>query len=227
MRCVLTTSWDANYYDIAAITTPIMHAYCIQNGYHFYPRKDFFHLEMDRDPSLLTYGDRIKIQLYKDLYSLDKYDLVVWMDVDTLITNMTVQLEDIIGDRPFLWTYGPSGPLSGFTMARTTPEVHVALHYTQHRAAEDAGPRAPGGRSDQDTMRMFSSLPPYDRIFGGRNCVSMKEAGHCMPFARFGWETYAYLGDWEPGDFLFTLPSVPVEERIEALLAKRAEVYGE
>lgn len=225
-RIALTTSWNEAYDAIAEVTTPLMYAYCLRNGYNFVPYKGKFHLDMALDPSLLTYGDRCKIQLYKDLYY--QYDLVVWMDVDTVITNIDVRMEDIIDDRPFLWTYGPSGPLSGFTMARTIPEVHCALHAVQHRAAEDASPLAPGGRSDQDTMRFFMPVPPYDRIFGGRNLVSCKTAGHCMPFDRFGWSPrYSYLGDWEPGDFLWTIPSVPIEERLALLREKRIEIYGE
>lgn len=224
-RIILTTAWNLLYEPIAAVTTPVMHAYCLAHGYDFRPFRGKFHLDMALDPSLLSYGDRCKIQLYKDMY--DEADLIVWLDVDTMITNMAVRLEDIIEDRCFLWTYGPTGPLSGFTMARTTPQVHNALHQVQHRAAEDASPAAPGGRSDQDTMRFFAPHPPFTEVFGGRNLVSCKEAGHCFPAHIYGWERYAYLCDWTEGDFLWTLPAKPVEERVERLLEVRKATYGE
>lgn len=223
MKIAVITAWNDAYSEVAGITVPIMHLYCLRHGYEFLPYRGGFHLDLDRDKSLLSYGDRAKIRIYKDLYA--HYDLIVWLDVDTVITNMDVQLEDILGERNFLWTYGPSGPLSGFTMARTTPEVLCALHAVYHRAAEDASPSAPGGRSDQDTMRFFMGMPPYDKVFGGDNCVSCKQAGHCFPFKLYGWEAFAYLGDWEPGDFLCTFPSLPLPQRIKMLEECRQAVY--
>jgi hypothetical protein len=199
-----------------------MHAYCQSRGYHLKLYRGRFHLDLDRDPSLLTYGDRLKITLYEELY--DDYDLVVWMDVDVLITNPDVTFESIIGERPFLWTYGPNGPLSGFTMARTIPEVHCFLHMVKHRAAEDYGMFGGGGRSDQDTMRYLGQWPPFKAV--AENLVSCKEAGHCMPVEPFGWERYRYLVEWEPGDFMFTVPSLPLGERLEMLKAKMQAVYA-
>lgn len=221
MRIALVTAWDELYADIAGLTAPIMHLYCLRHGYDFLPFKNRFHLSIERDPSLLTYGDRAKIQIYKDYYS--QYDAIAWLDIDTVITNLEVKLEDLLGGRPFLWTYGPSGPLSGFTIARTTPRVHLALHAVQHWAAEQKGPDAPGGRSDQDGMRHFLKVPPFDEVF--ENIVSCKDAGHCMPFSVYGWNEYAWLGDWERGDFLFTVPSLPVPARLKMLTECKEAVY--
>lgn len=225
MRVALITAWDDAYEEIALLATPVMHLYCLKHGYTFLPFRGKFHLDPDRDPSLLSYGDRCKIQLYKDLYP--DYDLIVWMDVDTIVTNMEVRLEDVLGDRPFLWTYGPSGPLSGFTLARCIPKVHLALHSVLHWCAEQKSAEAPFGRADQDGMRALSALPPYAEVFGGTNLVSCKEAGHCMPFDLYGWGHYAWLGNWDPGDFLVTIPSLPVAERIELLRSYRLRVHGE
>ena len=225
MRIALTTAWNEAYEDIAQVTTPVMHYYALKHGYDFLPLRGKFHLDMERDKSLLSYGDRCKIQIFKDYYN--DYDAIAWIDVDTLVTNLGRRLEDILEDRTFLWTYGPSGPLSGFTIARCIPEVHLALHQVLHRAAEDAGPTAPGGRSDQDTMRYFMTMPPFDKVFGGRNLVSCKEAGHCFPFSLYGWGDYAWLGNWEEGDFLWTAPAIPIDKRLEYLSGMRKRVYGD
>ena len=210
---------------IAMVTTPVMHLYCVRNGYTFLPFKGKFHLDKERDPSLLSYGDRIKIQIYKDLYLTNEYDAIAWLDVDCLITNMEKRLEDILGDRPFLWTYGPIGPLSGFTIARCIAKTHLFLHCVQHRAAEDASPLAPGGRSDQDTMRYFMTMPPYREV--AENLVSCKEAGHCFIPEMYGWEQYAWLCGWEQGDFVLTFPSIPIDDRLELLKHYRQLTYGE
>jgi hypothetical protein len=223
LKLALITSWDDAYDTIAQVTTPVMHLYCLKHGYEFRPYKGKFHLDKERDPSLLTYGDRIKIQIYKDLYK--EFDAIAWLDVDCLITNMEVRLDVLLGERPFLWTYGPSGPLSGFTIARCIPLTHLFLHSVQHRAAEDASPQAPGGRSDQDTMRFFMTMPPYDEI--ARNLVSCKEAGHCFIPERYGWQDYAWLCGWEPTDFVLTFPSIPIMERLELLKHYRKGIYGE
>jgi len=224
MRAALVTAWDELYDPIADVTTPIMHRYCLQHDYVFLPSRGKFHLDPERDPSFLTYGDRAKLTIYESLYELD-YDLVVWMDVDTLITNPKILLEDIIGTRPFLWTYGPSGPLSGFTMARTLPEVHCFLHHVKHLAADMRSEHDPTGWSDQNTMRHLMNLPPYDAV--AQNIVSCKEAGHCMPVEPYGWEKYRRMVEWEHGDFLYTVPSIPLDERLDMLGIKRQLIYGE
>lgn len=230
---MVTTAWNDAYQGIANITSPVMASYCHGHGYTYLAYPGRYHTDEARDPSFLTYGDRCKLQIYKELYA--DFDVIVWLDVDTMITNPAIRIEDVLGERPFLWSYDHHGPLSGFTIARCIPEVHMALNTVQRRAAEDAWslgtsgkPLAPGGRSDQDTMRFFMPMAPFDAIFGRPNLVSCKEAGHCMPLDLMGVESiYAYIAQWEPGDFLATLPGAPVAERIEYLRAKRTEIYGE
>lgn len=207
---------------MAAFTTPVMHLYCEQRGYQFLPFKNRFHL--DAVPNkFLNYGDRMKIQLYKDLY--DDFDCIVWLDVDVLITNMEIKIEDLMGDRPFLWTYCPSGPLSGFTLARTIPSTLLWLHSVQHFAAEKVSTLDPTGWSDQNAMRHLMHLPPYAEV--ASNIVSCKEAGHCFPADQYGWEQWAAMCDWEPGDFLFTVPSLPLDWRLGLMGIKRQMLYGE
>jgi hypothetical protein len=207
--------------------------YAKKHGYSFCGWPDRYHTDEQRDPSFLTYGDRAKLQIYKDLYA--DFDVIVWLDVDTLITNQDKRIEDILGDRPFLWTVDWHGPLSGFTIARCIPSVHLALNTVLHRAAEDAWslgttgkPLAHGGRSDQDTMRFFAPWRPFNEIFGPQNQVTCKEAGHCMPMAYMKADPlYFYIANWEPGDFLWTLPGAPVAERVALLFEKAVEVYGD
>ena len=205
--------------------------YAKKHGYSFRGWPDRYHTDEQRDPSFLTYGDRAKLQIYKDLYN--DFDVIVWLDVDTLVTNPEKCIEDILGARPFVWSVDHHGPLSGFTIARCIPPVHLALNTVLHRAAEDAWslgttgkPLAHGGRSDQDTMRFFAPWRPFNEIFGTQNQLTCKEMGHCFPCERMGIEPlYWYLMNWEPGDFLATWPGAPVQDRIAYLSEMREMIY--
>ena len=131
MRIAITSAWNRAYQPIADITVPVMVEYAKKHGYSFRGWPDRYHTDEARDPSFLTFGDRAKLQIYKDLYN--DFDVIVWLDVDTLVTNPEKRIEDILGARPFVWSVDHHGPLSGFTIARCIPPVHLALNTVLHR----------------------------------------------------------------------------------------------
>lgn len=224
MRTLLITVADRHYAPIGDITFPVMQSYCLRHGYG---------MEMglyQTDPTnLITYGDRGKLSLYEKFYN--DYDIIMFLDADALVMNHSIKIEDVLGDRPFLWTYGVDGPCSGFWIARTLPIVHLTLAAIANKAPlvgnvrtrEELGPphkivleMEPRGQSDQEVMRSFMNIPPFSEVLG--NCVSLKEAGHCFDFEAIGWpEHFNYIGNYEPGDWLLTFPSIPLEKRIKLL----------
>lgn len=225
-RICLFTMIDKAYERIAEITFPNFAAYCGKHGYKF--EVGAYHT----DPRKMdTYGDRGKTIVFDKLFN--DFDIMMFLDADALVMNSDIRIEDVLGDRPFLWSHHWNGPCSGFWIARNIPKVYVAITEVRNRAPflgnvrpiHVEGPPSktvlemePHGQSDQETMRTLMTMPPYDEVFGNGNCVSGKEAGHCFDYRAIGWPALGdYLGHYEPGDWLLTFPSIPLERRIELL----------
>lgn len=225
-RVSIITVCNEAYADLGDIALPIMQKYCARHGYGLHLGK------YETNPlSLPNYGDRGKIDLYNQQY--DSHDIVCFLDIDVVIMNHDITIESVLGDRPFIWTYDHNGPCSGFWIARCTPEVQITLDAVKNRAplmgnvrtVYVPGPPAktvlemePTGQSDQETMRAIMHMPPYSRVL--QNCVSGKEAGHCYDYRALKLpERYDYLGNYEPGDWLITFPSMPIPQRIEKMKA--------
>ena len=223
---------NKEYAEIGDITLPIMQRYCNRHGYGM--EVGLYHTDPNR---LGDYGDRGKIDVFNQHH--DAHDIIMFLDVDALIMNHDIRIEEVLSDRNFLWTYHVGGPCSGFWIARTGAPVHLALNVVKNtaplvgnvRTLSVPGPPAkvvlemePTGQSDQEVMRSLMNVPPYDFVFGGYNCASGKEAGHCFDYRAIGWPSaYDYLGHYEPGDWLLTFPSIPLERRIELLRAAALE----
>lgn len=245
-RVAIITCYDEGYAPIADVTLPIMQRYATKHGYGLHIGK--YHT----DPrNLFTYGDRLKISLFNEHY--DAHDIICFLDIDVLVMNSEIKIEEVLMGhsltelskmgrgllaeaarekmRPFLWTYDPNGPCSGFWIARCIPDVHLVLNAVKNRCPEygkvsvkeSLGPphsvtlqMEPHGSSDQMMMRDLMNIPPFSSVL--KHCVSGKEAGHCFSFEELGWPpAWNHLGNYEPGDFLLTFPSSPMERRLELL----------
>lgn len=214
MKLVVATAWNEAYKPLADITVPLMQRYCEKHGYDLYLGENQYHTDM-RD--LLTYGDRCKIAIYKSLF--DRYDAYCWLDVDCVVMNSDVPVP-LSGH--VYWSYDINGPTSGFFSALCTWQAHLFLHRSQHRSVEMADDEHKEGRAIQDAMQLVGLVPPCDDYM---TYSSAKEAGYCyFDAAYYGWERYKEMVQYEPGDWLVTAPSVPLDQRIEILrdLAARA-----
>lgn len=230
MKCCVITSFNAAYSDVYEISMPLMKMYVDRHGYG---------LEVGlykEDPNdLLTWGDRGKWALFESWY--DKYDAIMWLDIDVLVMNHDITIEER-ASHPFIWSHDHNGPCSGFWIARCVPEVKMmaskireeAVHGRNLIASAKTHPHRtfiqvePYGRSDQDVMRELMTIPPYAHIL--KNCLSLKEAGHCFDFRALNAPRYLYpMGNYEPGDWLYTVPSLPLRRRIPLLAAKALEFY--
>ena len=232
MRVAIITAFDAKYAPIADVTLQPMRDYAARHGYGL-------HVGLYReDPTdLRRYGDRGKIDQFLKLY--DTHDIIMWLDVDVLITNQEIKIEDVLGKRPFIWSFDPNGPCSGFWIARCIPDVAVMFNKVENDAQTsrnvvvrelDLPHRVmiqvePYGTSDQMCMRSLMHIPPYQDVLA--YCYRGKKVGHCYDYRVMDWpKSYDYLGHWEPGDWLYTLPSVPLERRRILLERKRNAIYG-
>lgn len=230
MKCCIITNFNHKYAPIADVTLPLMKLYADKWGYN---------LEIglyEEDPAKpLKWGDRGKWALYSSWRK--SFDVIMWLDVDVLIMNHDITIEER-SRAPFVWSYDHNGPCSGWWIARTTANIEVmaskirnegsvgrsCVTSTQQYPARTVLQFEPNGRSDQDVMRDLMTMPPYSHLL--KNCISLKEAGHCFDFRAMDLpREYDYLGNYEPGDWLYTVPSLPLDVRLKLLAAKALEFY--
>lgn len=220
-RVVMITCYNDTYSSLAEVALKNFERYCIRHGYSLFAGN--YHT----NPSdLKTYGDRGKIDLFNRHYNT--FDIVMFLDIDALVMNQEIRIEDVLGKRPFLWTFDVNGPCSGFWIARCIPEVFLTLNTVKNRAViggnvrtvYEPGPPAktvlemePTGQSDQKTMLSMMNEPPYAAVLG--HCVAGNDAGHCYPRDVMKWPNeFPNLNDYAPGDWLVTFPSVNLNERV-------------
>jgi hypothetical protein len=225
----IMVAFNHAYLPMAEVSLPIIRAYCEKHEYSLIQGRFMDDSEYLPTEDIKDYFDRGKIKMYQQKYK--QADILCWMDIDLIIMNSEIRIEDRLGDRSFLWTYDVAGPCSGFWIARCQPEVFMVLervqqqaqittnviaaeHFFPHRVTLQIEPR---GTSDQTTMRSLMNIPPYSRVLGPQNCLSGKEVGHTYLYDDYGWGAYRSLGDYEPGDWLLTFPSLPLAERLEKM----------
>lgn len=221
MKIGLLTCWNELYAPVAQIAVPIMKAYCKRHGYELIAG-EFYH-DNPGEEWRMSRGDLCKSSMF--LQSAEHFDVLMWLDVDSIIMNHFIKVEDVLGcdHMPpskgcpkWLWTGNTDGPMSGFWIARTTPLVKAWVHRFAFACAYEYG----GG--DQYAMREVAKWFPYDRLTGGDNIVYGREAGHC-----FAPEVGCPPGMedtiiYQPGDWIVTFPGLDIARRID-LMAQYAE----
>lgn len=231
MKVLILTAFNREYAPIADLSLPLMKLYADRHGYS---------LEIGQyaeDPQRLEdWGDRGKWGMFLAWYG--KYDAIMWLDIDTLVMNHNRTVEDMLQRGEFIWSYDVNGPCSGWWIAECNARTRMLASKIRHEALigreittrMESNPTRcvvqyePYGASDQMTMRRLMTIPPYSDLLA--NCVSLKEAGHCFDFRALDLpKEYDYLGNYEPGDWLYTVPSLPLERRIPLLARKAVEFY--
>lgn len=204
------TAYNNLYAPLAAIAAPVMESYCKRHGYDFLPGPGWYS-DAPETPRHER-GDLCKAAMYLRYYN--DYDILMWLDIDSIIMNHDIKIEDQLGTRPWLWTCDVNGPLSGFWIAITAPLVRQwVTRFAFNCAYEDGG-------GDQHAMQIIMQRPPFRFIID--NCVYGKQAGHCYDYDVMGWpKDLMFINGYEPGDWIITFPSLDIEHRI-ALMTEYA-----
>jgi len=202
MKIALFSTWNDKYGPLAEIAIPNWVAYCKRHGYTFVPFEGEYH----EDPNMpLTFGDKVKFELWYCLRG--KYDVAMFLDIDSLIMTHDVCIEDVLGHRRFLWTFDDNGPLSGLWIARTDDVTEKHLRYAYERAAIENNVRhgkiEPNGISDQDSMTRLMNTPPFSDTFG--NCFRNTDVGFCHP------------DTWTPGKWIVTCRGGSLESKLATM----------
>ena len=209
----LMTAFNSLYAPLAQIAVPIMEAYCKRHGYRLLVGE--YH-DRPGEENRMSRGDLCKPAMF--LQHADDYDVLMWLDVDSIIMSHGFRIQDVLDGRDWLWTGNTDGPMSGFWIGRATPLVRAWVHRFAFACAYEYG----GG--DQYAMREVAKWFPYDRLTGGDNIVYGREAGHCFAPEVGAPEGLEKTIIYRPGDWIVTFPGLDIARRIDLMAQYAAKV---
>lgn len=207
----IVTSYPRRWEHLAAVTNALKEQYASKWGYHFFS---------DCSDVYATEGPKVGtpilgfIKLDMLLYYLQKYETVVWIDADALITNRNIQIEDFLIRRPdkdVILGYDNNGFHSTVIFARNTPTARDYLH-----AANTIGRQFFIGHPwhEMEALRYFWLAPNYhDRVgfFSAKEICPILKPAYAPHLPMSIGREYA----WAPGDWLLHLSALPDAKRLE------------
>ena len=211
--------WNARYDPIAEIAEPNWLAYCQRHNYALRLYPGAFTDTEDGDRMHDPVRGEARFPLYHDSRGL--FDIVMYLDIDSLFLNMdlTVErcvdayywpdtLERPIPQKPFAWTYDDNGPNSSLLIARTDDRTEQHLRFAYEYAKANNNVRHDrierGGVSDQDAMTALMQRPPFSKTFG--HCFAASDVGIAYKEA-----------DVKPTTWIRSYAGMSLEEKITAM----------
>lgn len=203
MTTTICVQYDQPFAGVAALTLPVMQEYCERHGYRL-------HAVADAPVWRSIVWDRF----YHILNVMDYSDVVVHMDADVLITNLTKPLpecENIV----ICENYREDGSRwlnDGVCLFRSSEQLRWLLN------AVIKCPDGDGIYCGQDVLQRFYAggfhhlfdTPPQNRL----NSFLYTEYGMAADTP----------GHWQPGDFVLHLPGRTNARRVEIFTEKLKEV---
>jgi hypothetical protein len=164
----------------------------------------------DYDFKMLPFED--DWQRFKVMLSLlSEYHTVMYMDTDTLITDLTVPLRYRYGWKGFVIAADLFGFNSGVMIARRDPMTYELLH-----AINELGPYLAHNHpwKEQEVLRRLLTAPPYaDHPFW--HCALQTEL-NAYPNEYYDGRAN-FSGGWKPGMFVLHLPGMSNETRLQIM----------
>jgi hypothetical protein len=216
VKVAIVSAGSPDYADLAAVTQPSRNAYAQKHGYHSW----YFEVDKKR-------GDACKRDAYEALWGRG-YDVMVWMDLDSVVMNSAMRVEDIcrdwnladdFTDRPyhFLWGYDHGGPNSGVYIVRFTDEGRHWMDRAYATMLEN-------GLADETAMEILATTYPFkDYVVACPGVVL-----NSYDYRYYGWDRYSLeyqrkMNLYEPGRWILHMPGYPNEVRIPELKRRLAE----
>ncbi len=201
MKILVLTGNDRGMDSIGALTAANHQAYALRHGYTFERFTDY---PADCHPSWH------KLALLRE--RLPKYDAILWLDADTVVTQPAMRIEEIIGDRKGLivskdWTNpAPEDAIKHFSLGNfvftNSPGSFEILEKASART-EWTNRGLWEQQAIQEEYRANESIRKHVHILPRRTL-------NAVPATR---DTTG-PEPWEPGDFLCHLTYLPNEERV-------------
>ena len=200
MNVALATLHSDAYAPLAEVTLPNKERYCRRHGYD---------LHAVRHPADAELGPNWgKVSLLWEL--TERYDAVLWLGCDTLITNGERTVESLLGKNPaadVLLASDLYGINADVILTRATAVARMFWYAvgTVGHAFYHAHPW-----SEQEAMVRFATTPPYAESVR----VLPQSAMNSYLHAEYG-RPADWPGGWQPGHFILHLPGMPLERRVE------------
>lgn len=197
MKIGVVSGWDNDLQPLADLTWPNKQEYCKLRGY------TADRVKLDRG------GYWSKMLALTDLMPM--YDLILLADLDALVMDFTRTIESVIGgvskETDLIFTHDANGINMGISFWRCTD-------WSYRFARKMIEP--PG------TMRF-----PHEQPAVAQHLYSEpKDKWHCAPqraFNSYRYELYPQVrrpfpdGQYQPGDFIFHVPGLPLDQKIAVL----------
>lgn len=188
MKIAISTIWNDDFRDIAAITVPILTEYCLRHGYTLHA------VHSDESSPEIVWQ---RLDGVTTLFS--HHNCVVHMDADVLITNMTKTIEEIPGRQHWHIATSENGIINDGVFIWNTNKW-VAFLSSEERFGDFSSPQDAINKTHGKFMDIHH-VPPRTM-----NSVLNAEYGQTNE-----------LTEWQPGDFVLHLPGMGNPRRIEIL----------
>lgn len=210
MKVGICVHYTSDWLPLINVTLPILEEYCNRHNYDLSVNE------------VMQYGQYTGYDKLHQAYEhLQLNDVVMVMDADTLITNLTIKVEDIIDDNhDFFISEDYNGINAGvFIIKKTDWGRHFLnhlLHFVWHRDYDV--------HCEQDVIRN------YIKAVGLKHIAIIPQ----NKINSYLYENYPEIGkltidngQWHKGSFILHLPGLPINKRIEIFSEiKDKIVYG-
>lgn len=181
--------------------------YCLMHGYTFSGKNDQFQI-----PNL---GFE-KIRLLLELLKTGKYEWILWLGCDTLITNFGIRIEDRIDDNyHFIISSDSNWPINSdcFLVRGSNEGIGILQEimdlypkFSGHEYFEQA---AIISLLNQDMFSKLIKIVPQKLL----NAYNYAMYPH-IPKMSEGLDFYGNNGEWSIGDFILHWPGMTMENRL-------------
>lgn len=232
-RVLLLTGSDSNMYDVLDLTIPSKLKYVRKYGYDFMTISSFkkypeYNINSDND--LIDLGFSRTIYMFQ---MLEHYDIIMWLDSDSIITNNSYNIETFLTEDHCLffsydWAVSPDGStnFSGFNggnfIMQSTKDINELFSGFVNSAQQylsDVG-------SDQacfNAMYKFTEFKKYIKILDHKYLNSVPES--ILTTSVWGSDpnrsgpnrTHKIVNPWSEDSFMAHLTGCTAEDRIQLL----------
>ena len=220
MNIAMITCHDENYSNLADLTVPNRREYCQRWGYEFVCKTEGFAYPNtytgNREDLLIGFE---KIHMFLENFERrTDLDWIFWTGADVIMTNFNFRIENIIDDSYHMIVCFDGNGMNTDSMLVKNSRVGRGLmrwvldnvedyrkaDWYEQRALIDFYFRHPIGKDVIKALpqRVMNSYD-YNLYPEWRNRPHIDHTGHD--------------GDWQPGDFVFQVPGLPVDQRIRVI----------
>jgi hypothetical protein len=211
------TPWS--YQELADLTNPNKEKYCERHGYDFKPKfSDFNYDKCAIDPSKPPGLNNLLIGFEKIFHIIDlieegKYEWIFWLGCDTLVTNHTIKLEDVVdNDYHFMVAYDCNEWNVDSFLIRASEE---GLGYMKYIASKIEDYRTHTWQEQQAMIDARDKFKDITKVVPQEDINSFEYSLYPTPQHQLGRDLMGNNGRWTKGHFVVHWPGTSLNHRIQ------------